>query len=216
MSKIKNIYAREILDSRGNPTVEAEILLDSGTIGRACVPSGASTGMHEALEYRDNDNKRYFGKGVLNAVNNINNNLSNILLSEKFENLNSFDKFLIDIDGTANKSKLGANTILALSLAFAKSLSHQLKKPFFEFLSEDNNFLIPVPMMNIINGGSHADNKLDFQEFMIAPVGAANFSEALKLSMQNSGFSLDPYTRKESSVFIVSLVTYLFKVPWFH
>ncbi len=180
MIKIKKIFAREILDSRGTPTIECDIVLDDNSFGRAAVPSGASTGIHEALEIRDNDQKRYFGKGVLKAVNNINNNLSKILLSKKFDNFKSFDNYLLEIDDTKNKSKLGANTILSLSLAFAKSLSDKEKKPFFEFLSKDNNFIMPVPMMNIINGGVHADNNLDFQEFMIAPLGAPSFSEALR------------------------------------
>ena len=180
MIKIKKIFAREILDSRGTPTIECDIILDDNSFGRAAVPSGASTGIHEALEIRDNDQKRYFGKGVLKAVNNINNNLSKILLSKKFDNFKSFDNYLLEIDDTKNKSKLGANTILSLSLAFAKSLSDKEKKPFFEFLSKDNNFIMPVPMMNIINGGVHADNNLDFQEFMIAPLGAPSFSEALR------------------------------------
>jgi len=180
MPKIKNIIAREILDSRGNPTVECDIILSDGSFGRSSVPSGASTGKHEALELRDNDNGRYFGKGVLKVVKNINNILLSQLLDKNFDTINSFDQFLLELDGTDNKSKLGSNSTLALSLAFAKSLSHQSQKLFFDFISEDKEFLLPVPMMNIINGGSHADNNVDIQEFMIAPIGAPNFSEALR------------------------------------
>ena len=180
MSKIKKVIAREILDSRGNPTVECDIFLEDNSFGRAAVPSGASTGKHEALELRDGDNSRYFGKGVLKAVKNINKKLSPHILNNNFDTFEAFDNFLLDFDGTENKSRLGANVTLAVSLAFAKSLGKQSQQPFFNFLSQGNDFLLPMPMMNIINGGSHADNNVDIQEFMIAPIGASSFSESLR------------------------------------
>jgi len=180
MSKIKKVIAREILDSRGNPTVECDIFLEDNSFGRAAVPSGASTGKHEALELRDGDNSRYFGKGVLKAVKNINQKLSPHILNKNFDTFKAFDNFLLDFDGTENKSRLGANVTLAVSLAFAKSLGKQSQQPFFSFLSQGNDFLLPMPMMNIINGGSHADNNVDIQEFMIAPIGASSFSESLR------------------------------------
>ena len=180
MSKIKKVIAREILDSRGNPTVECDIFLEDNSFGRAAVPSGASTGKHEAIELRDGDKNRYFGKGVLKAVKNINQKLSPHILNKNFDTFKTFDNFLIDFDGTDNKSGLGANATLAVSLAFAKSLGHQSQQPFFSFLSQANDYLLPIPMMNIINGGSHADNNVDIQEFMIAPVGAPSFSVALQ------------------------------------
>ena len=180
MSKIKKVIAREILDSRGNPTVECDIYLEDNSFGRAAVPSGASTGKHEAIELRDGDNNRYFGKGVLKAVKNINQKLSPHILNKNFDTFKTFDNFLIDFDGTDNKSGLGANATLAVSLAFAKSLGQQSQQPFFSFLSQANDYLLPMPMMNIINGGSHADNNVDIQEFMIAPVGAPSFSVALQ------------------------------------
>ncbi len=180
MAKIKNIHAREILDSRGNPTVECDIELEDSSFGRASVPSGASTGIHEALELRDKDNKRYHGKGVKEAVKNINDVIKKEIINKQFDNYRYFDKAILELDGTENKSNLGANAILAASLAFAKSLSHHSSKDLFYFISESDNFLLPVPMMNIVNGGSHADNNVDIQEFMIAPVGAQSFSEALR------------------------------------
>jgi len=180
MSKIKKVIAREILDSRGNPTVECDIFLEDNSFGRAAVPSGASTGKHEAIELRDGDKNRYFGMGVLKAVKNINQKLSPHILNKNFDTFKTFDNFLIDFDGTDNKSGLGANATLAVSLAFAKSLGQQSQQPFFSFLSQCNDFLLPIPMMNIINGGSHADNNVDIQEFMIAPVGAPSFSVALQ------------------------------------
>ena len=180
MSKIKKVIAREILDSRGNPTVECDIYLEDNSFGRAAVPSGASTGKHEAIELRDGDKNRYFGMGVLKAVKNINQKLSPHILNKNFDTFKTFDNFLIDFDGTDNKSGLGANATLAVSLAFAKSLGQQSQQPFFSFLSQCNDFLLPMPMMNIINGGSHADNNVDIQEFMIAPVGAPSFSVALQ------------------------------------
>lgn len=180
MEKIKNIHAREILDSRGNPTVECDIELHDGSLGRASVPSGASTGIHEALELRDGDNNRYLGKGVKKAVNNINHILKENIINKRFDSYRDFDKLILDLDGTENKSKIGANATLAASLAFAKSLSNHSSQNFFSYIAETKEFLLPVPMMNIVNGGSHADNDVDIQEFMIAPIGAPNFSEALR------------------------------------
>ena len=180
MEKIKNIHAREILDSRGNPTVECDVFLEDGSFGRAAVPSGASTGIHEALELRDDDKKRYLGKGVKKAIQNINELVNKEVINKQFEDYRAFDKAILELDGTENKSKIGANATLAASLAFAKSLSSHSSKDFFKFISESEEFLLPVPMMNIVNGGSHADNDVDIQEFMIAPVGAPSFSEALR------------------------------------
>ncbi len=180
MEKIKKIHAREILDSRGNPTVECDVVLEDGSFGRAAVPSGASTGIHEALELRDNDKKRYLGKGVKKAIQNINELVSTEIIDKQFDGYRAFDKAILELDGTENKSKIGANATLAASLAFAKSLSSHSSKDFFKFISESEEYLLPVPMMNIVNGGSHADNDVDIQEFMIAPVGASNFSEALR------------------------------------
>ena len=180
MKKIKKIHAREILDSRGNPTVECDVFLEDGSFGRAAVPSGASTGIHEALELRDDDKKRYLGKGVKKAIQNINELVNKEIINKQFEDYRAFDKAILALDGTENKSKIGANATLAASLAFAKSLSSHSSKDFFKFISESEEFLLPVPMMNIVNGGSHADNDVDIQEFMIAPVGAPSFSEALR------------------------------------
>ncbi len=180
MEKIKKIHAREILDSRGNPTVECDVVLEDGSFGRAAVPSGASTGIHEALELRDGDKKRYLGKGVKKAIQNINELVNKEIINKQFEGYRDFDKAILELDGTENKSKIGANATLAASLAFAKSLSSHSSKDFFKFISESEEYLLPVPMMNIINGGSHADNDVDIQEFMIAPVGASSFSEALR------------------------------------
>jgi len=180
MTKINNIKAREILDSRGNPTIECDIYLNDNSFGRASVPSGASTGLHEAIELRDQDKHRYGGKGVKKAISNILEIISPKILSHSFDNIIEFDEKLQTLDGTKNKSKLGANATLAVSLAFAKAFSQQNDQEFFTFLSSDNNFLLPVPMMNIINGGSHADNNVDIQEFMIAPIGASSFSESIR------------------------------------
>ncbi|MDC0498690.1 phosphopyruvate hydratase [Alphaproteobacteria bacterium] len=180
MEKIKKIHAREILDSRGNPTVECDVFLEDGSFGRAAVPSGASTGIHEALELRDKDKKRYLGKGVKKAIQNINELVNNEIINKQFEGYRAFDKAILELDGTENKSNIGANATLAASLAFAKSLSSHSSKDFFKFISESEEYLLPVPMMNIVNGGSHADNDVDIQEFMIAPVGAPSFSEALR------------------------------------
>ncbi len=180
MEKITRIHAREILDSRGNPTVECDVVLEDGSFGRAAVPSGASTGIHEALELRDDDNKRYLGKGVKKAIQNINELVNKEIINRKFENYRAFDRAILELDGTENKSNIGANATLAASLAFSKSLSNYFSIDFFKFISESEDYLLPVPMMNIINGGSHADNNVDIQEFMIAPVGAPSFSEALR------------------------------------
>ncbi len=179
MPEIKSIKAREIIDSRGNPTVECDVFFEN-SFGRAAVPSGASTGVHEALELRDKDKSRYKGKGVSKAVDNINKIVSNKIIGKNFSDVNSFDDMLINTDGTENKSMLGANATLAASLAFAKCLSSHKDMKFYEFLGNSNKMSLPVPMMNIINGGSHADNDVDIQEFMIAPIGAKKFSEALR------------------------------------
>ena len=179
MAKIKDILVREILDSRGNPTVECDVYLSDSIFGRASVPSGASTGKHEAIEIRDQDPNRYLGKGVKKSLNNI-KNIKSKILEEDFFNLEEFDKFIIEIDGTPNKSNLGANSTLALSIAFAKALCLQKKLNLYEFLSNNNDYVLPVPMINIINGGAHADNDIDFQEFMISPIGASTFSESLR------------------------------------
>jgi len=184
MEKIKNIHAREILDSRGNPTVECDVVLDDGSFGRAAVPSGASTGVHEALELRDGDTNRYLGKGVKKAVQNINSMIKNEVVGKIYGNYQAFDKTILDLDGTENKSNIGANATLAASLAFAKSLADHTSTTLYEHIAEDDNFLLPVPMMNIINGGSHADNDVDIQEFMIAPVGASSFSESLRFGCE--------------------------------
>ena len=180
MPKITKLKARQIIDSRGNPTVECDIEFENSTFGRAAVPSGASTGVHEALELRDNDKFKYKGKGVLKAVGNINDTISNELVGKSFEDISSFDDFLLQLDGTENKSNLGANATLAASLAFAKCLASSEGHELYSFLGKEHTMSLPVPMMNIINGGSHADNDVDIQEFMVAPIGANNFSEALQ------------------------------------
>jgi len=180
MTKIKTIKARQILDSRGNPTVECDIYLEDNSFGRASVPSGASTGKHESIELRDEDPHRYNGKGVQKAISNIINIITPKIEKQSFASFWEFDKKLIDIDNSKNKSNLGANATLALSLAYARSLAHQQKENLFSFLSEEEKYILPVPMINIINGGSHADNNVDIQEFMIAPVGAPSFSEAIR------------------------------------
>jgi enolase len=183
---IVDCHAREILDSRGNPTIEVEVLLDNGITGRAAVPSGASTGEHEALELRDGDKKRYLGKGVLKAVENVNEIITPGLLEQEFlvTDQVAVDKFLIELDGTEGKSKLGANAILGVSLACAKAASNAFGMPLFRYLGGVNAKVLPVPQMNILNGGSHADNNLDLQEFMILPVGAPNFKEALRFGAE--------------------------------
>ncbi|MDO8953421.1 MAG: phosphopyruvate hydratase [Gammaproteobacteria bacterium] len=180
MVTIKNIIGREILDSRGSPTVEAEIELSSGVKAIAAVPSGASTGSREALELRDHDAKRYFGKGVLKAVGHINTEIRSALIGKDVFDQEGIDKLMIELDGTPNKAKFGANAILAASLAVAHAAAKEANKPLFQYLNKDGKFCMPVPMMNIINGGEHADNNVDMQEFMIVPVGASSFSEALR------------------------------------
>lgn len=184
MSKIEKIHAREILDSRGNPTVEADVILSSGERGRAAVPSGASTGEHEAVELRDEDPKRYGGKGVLKAVANVNNLIAPELKGMNVLEQQAIDRQLIELDGTPNKSKLGANALLAVSMANARAAAALRKLPLYRYLGGQAANTLPVPMMNIINGGAHADNNVDFQEFMIVPVGAARFSEALRMGAE--------------------------------
>ena len=180
MTEIVSIHAREILDSRGNPTVEAEVLLDGGTKGRAAVPSGASTGEHEAVELRDGDKEVYLGKGVLNAVENVESILAPELKGMDASNQRLIDATMISIDGTENKSKLGANAILAVSMACARASADALKLPLYRYLGGVNARILPTPMMNILNGGSHADSNVDFQEFMVMPTGAESFSDALR------------------------------------
>jgi enolase len=184
MSWIQHIHAREILDSRGNPTVEAEVLLADGVIGRAAVPSGASTGEHEAVELRDGDKNRYGGKGVLKAVRNVNDVIAPTLEGHDALDQVEVDEALIGLDGTENKSKLGANALLSVSLATARAAATYLEIPLYRYLGGTNARTLPVPMMNIINGGAHADNNVDFQEFMIVPVGAESFSEALRMGAE--------------------------------
>ena len=180
MTEIVSIHAREILDSRGNPTVEADVILDGGAKGRAAVPSGASTGEHEAVELRDGDKEHYLGKGVLNAVENVESILAPELTGMDASNQRLIDATMISIDGTENKSKLGANAILAVSMACARASAEALKLPLYRYLGGVNACLLPTPMMNILNGGSHADSNVDFQEFMVMPVGAETFSDALR------------------------------------
>lgn len=184
MSNILKIHARQIIDSRGNPTVEADVITKNGFLGRAAVPSGASTGKHEAVELRDNDKSVYQGKGVLNAVNNINNEINNELNGLLINDQSNIDNTLITLDGTDNKSRLGANAILAVSLACAKAAALENNQELFEYLGNDLSFEMPMPMMNILNGGSHADNKIDFQEFMVMPIGAQSFSQALQMGTE--------------------------------
>ncbi|HEV8588163.1 MAG TPA: phosphopyruvate hydratase [Pyrinomonadaceae bacterium] len=184
MSQIDQVHAREILDSRGNPTVEADVILVSGERGRAAVPSGASTGEHEAVELRDGDPKRYGGKGVLKAVANVNNNIAHELKGMDALDQRAIDRKLIELDSTPNKSNLGANALLAVSMATARAAANYRKLPLYRYLGGENANTLPVPMMNIINGGAHADNNVDFQEFMIVPVGANRFSEALRIGAE--------------------------------
>ena len=182
--RIKSIKAREILDSRGNPTVETEIEIESGVCARAAVPSGASTGKHEALELRDGDKKRYLGKGVLKAVKNVNEIIASKLIGWEVTAQRAIDEFLIELDGTPNKQKLGANAILSVSLAVAKAAAKALKIPVYRYLGGINASRLPVPLFNILNGGSHADNNVDIQEFMIVPAGAKSFREALRMGAE--------------------------------
>jgi len=180
MSSIVDVVAREILDSRGNPTVEADVLLESGSMGRAAVPSGASTGRREAIELRDGDARRYGGKGVLKAVEHINTEISEAIVGLDASEQGFIDKTLIDLDGTENKSRLGANALLAVSMAAAKSAAEESGLPLYRYFGGSGPMQMPVPMMNVINGGAHANNNLDIQEFMIVPVGAKSFSDALR------------------------------------
>lgn len=184
MTTIVDVLAREILDSRGNPTVEVEVMLESGMIGRAAVPSGASTGEHEAVELRDGDNSRYNGKGVLKAVENVNEKIADQIIELDAVDQAAIDNLLISLDGTENKSNLGANAILGVSLACAKAVAQTFDLPLYRYIGGTNARTLPVPMMNILNGGKHADNTVDFQEFMIMPVGASNFSEALRMGAE--------------------------------
>ncbi|MGP1630717.1 MAG: phosphopyruvate hydratase, partial [Giesbergeria sp.] len=180
MSAIVDIVGREILDSRGNPTVECDVLLESGVMGRAAVPSGASTGSREAMELRDGDKSRYLGKGVLKAVEHINTEISEAVLGLDASEQAFLDKTLIDLDGTDNKSRLGANAILAVSMAVARAAAEESGLPLYRYLGGMSGMQLPVPMMNVINGGAHANNTLDIQEFMIIPVGAPSFREAVR------------------------------------
>ena len=183
-STIYKIIAREILDSRGNPTIEVDVTLSDGSLGRAAVPSGASTGEHEAVELRDNDTLRYLGKGVKKAVKIVNTTIANEIIGLDALNQKNIDEAMISLDGTSNKSKLGANSMLGISIAVAKSASNSTKMPFYEYLNQNKTYTMPIPMMNIINGGSHADNNVDFQEFMVFPIGAKSFSNALQMGTE--------------------------------
>ena len=180
MQTIKDLQARMIIDSRGNPTVEADVQLQNGSIGRAAVPSGASTGKREALELRDNDSQYFNGKGVKQAIQNIQQRIKPAILGKTFEGIPELDKALIQLDGSENKANLGANAILAVSLAFAHACAAAKKQPLFAYLRQHEEMILPVPMMNVINGGAHADNNIDIQEFMIMPIGAPSFSEAIR------------------------------------
>jgi enolase len=184
MSYIVQIHARQILDSRGNPTVEVDVITEDGALGRAAVPSGASTGVHEAVEMRDDDKKIYGGKGVLKAVENVNTILADKLAEWEVADQTGIDSEMISIDGTPNKSKLGANAMLAVSMAVAKAAAEESGLPLFRYIGGTNAKTLPVPMMNILNGGAHADNKIDFQEFMVMPIGASSFSEGLRWGVE--------------------------------
>src|SRR2546422_3665356 len=187
-TKIVKVRARQVIDSRGNPTVEADVILDGGALGRAAVPSGASTGEHEALELRDGDKSRYLGKGVLKAVANVNNEIAKSIAGLDAADQRAVDHKMISLDGTPTKSRLGANAILAVSMAVARAAAIALKQPLYKYLSrystDSSANLIPCPMMNILNGGAHADSSVDFQEFMVMPVGAPSFSEALRWGIE--------------------------------
>ncbi|NQU74203.1 MAG: phosphopyruvate hydratase [Candidatus Omnitrophica bacterium] len=184
MSNIKDIKAREILDSRGNPTIEVDVILDSGVMGRAAVPSGASTGEHEAIELRDGDKSRYLGKGVLKAVDNVRKTIRQKLVGMDPFSQEAIDECMIKLDGTENKGNLGANAILGVSLAVCKAAAKEKKTPLYKYIGGDNANILPVPMMNIVNGGSHADNNVDLQEFMIMPFGASSFHQALRMGAE--------------------------------
>ncbi len=184
MSMIIDVYAREVLDSRANPTVEVEVWTEDGAFGRALVPSGASTGAFEAVELRDGDKDRYLGKGVLNAVNNVNEIIAEEVIGMDVFDQVSIDQLLIDLDGTHNKGKLGANAILGVSIAVARAAANELGMPLYQYIGGINAKVLPVPMMNILNGGEHADNNVDIQEFMVMPVGANNFKQALRMGAE--------------------------------
>jgi len=184
MSYITEVHARQILDSRGNPTVEVDVITDEGFVGRAAVPSGASTGIHEAVELRDGDKKKYLGKGVLKAVKNVNDIIADKILGWEVSDQAGVDNAMIQLDGTANKGKLGANAILAVSMATAKAAAQEAGLPLFRYIGGTNAKTLPMPMMNILNGGAHADNKIDFQEFMVMPIGAPDFSEGLRWGVE--------------------------------
>lgn len=184
MTYIAKVVARQILDSRGNPTVEVDVITQNGVLGRAAVPSGASTGEHEAVELRDGDKGKYLGKGVLKAVENVNGAIADAIAGSYIFDQHLIDKRMMDLDGTANKSNLGANAILGVSMAVAKAAAEEAGQPLFRYVGGVNSNLLPIPMMNIINGGSHADNSIDFQEFMIMPAGASSFSECLRMGTE--------------------------------
>lgn len=184
MSSIIHIQARQVLDSRGNPTVEAEVFTEDGAMGRAAVPSGASTGIHEAAELRDGDQTRYLGKGVQKAVDHVNEEIAAALEGMEVSEQNALDAVMIELDGTANKSRLGANAILAVSLAAARAAAEELGMPLYRYIGGVNANILPVPMMNILNGGAHADNRIDFQEFMVMPVNAPTFSDSLRMGVE--------------------------------
>ena len=184
MTEIVHVHAREILDSRGNPTVEVDVALADGSFGRAAVPSGASTGAHEAVELRDGNKKRYLGKGVTKAVAAVNGKISDAILGHDGEDQTLIDATMIDLDGTPNKAKLGANAILGVSLAVAKAGAQACGQPLYRYVGGTSARVLPVPMMNIINGGAHADNPIDFQEFMIMPVGASSIAEAVRMGAE--------------------------------
>lgn len=184
MSYIANIEARQILDSRGNPTVEVDVLTQNGVLGRAAVPSGASTGVHEAVELRDNDKSVYNGKGVLTAVHNVNEVLNNEMKGMYVFDQKQIDRFMIDLDGTENKGNIGANAILGVSMAVARAAAATLQQPLYKYIGGMNSYTMPVPMMNILNGGSHADNLIDIQEFMVMPIGAPTFKEGLRMGVE--------------------------------
>ena len=184
MSFINNITARQILDSRGNPTIEVDVVTENGILGRAAVPSGASTGSHEAVELRDNDKKIYMGKSVYKAVNNVNTAIREALKGSYIFDQSDIDAKMIELDGSLNKANLGANAILGVSLAVAKAAAEESRMPLYRYVGGVNANLLPIPMMNILNGGSHADNGIDFQEFMIMPIGAESFSDGLRMGTE--------------------------------
>lgn len=184
MSYISEVFARQILDSRGNPTVEVDLVTDEGALGRAAVPSGASTGAHEAVELRDGDKKKYLGKGTLKAVKNVNDIIAPALLGYDVADQTGIDQLMIELDGTPNKAKLGANALLAVSMAAAKAAAEEAALPLYRYVGGTNAKTLPIPMMNILNGGAHADNKIDFQEFMVMPIGAPTFSEGLRWGVE--------------------------------